>query len=140
MLLAGLTGDGIAEIKLDGSWSIDGHGTGVPEGVINDLLQTDSDLRTPVLWLALEHAGVARREAGVWSTFDERSGLPNHVVNSIGAIAVGQSHQPWIGTASGAVIWRNNAWTPGCLRPTHIRYSMMWKATATAAGWPLTMA
>ena len=22
------------------------------------------------------------------------------------------SHRPWIGTANGAVIWRNNAWTP----------------------------
>jgi len=111
VLFAGLTGDGIAEIRLDGTWNIDGHDAGVPEGTIYDLLQTDADLRTPVLWLALEHGGVARREVGVWSTFDERNGLPNHAVASIGAIANGHSQQPWIGTAGGAVIWRNNAWT-----------------------------
>jgi signal transduction histidine kinase/CheY-like chemotaxis protein/ligand-binding sensor domain-containing protein len=112
VLFAGLTGDGIGEIRIDGTWSIDGHEAGVPEGVINSLLVTDADLHTPVLWLGLAHGGVARREAGVWSTFDERNGLPNHVVNSVGAIASEHSHQPWIGTASGAVIWRDNAWKP----------------------------
>ena len=120
VLFAGLTGDGIAEIKLDGTWSVEAHGAGAPEGIISDLLQTDTDLRTPVLWLALEHGGVARREYGVWSTFDERNGLPNHVVDSIGAVAVGHSRQPWIGTADGAVIWRNNTWTPWLPAPyTH---------------------
>jgi signal transduction histidine kinase/DNA-binding response OmpR family regulator/ligand-binding sensor domain-containing protein len=110
VLFAGLTGTGLAEIKLDGTWTVNGRTAGVPEGAVNDILQTDADVHTPVLWLALAQGGIARREAGMWSTFDERNGLPNHIVNSIGAVTLGNVHQPWIGTASGAVVWRDNGW------------------------------
>ena len=113
VLYSGMNGHGVAQIRRDGSWTIDDRSTGVPEGWITDLLQTDVDLHTPVLWLALKKGGVARRDGGTWSNFDERNGLPDHTVLSIGQLALSKGvPQPWIGTASGAVTWRDGRWTP----------------------------
>ena len=113
VLYSGMNGHGLAEIKRDGTWTIDDRSTGVPEGAINDLLQIDADLHTPVLWLALKKGGVARRDGGTWSNFDERNGLPNHTVLSIGEVTLSKAiRQPWVATASGAVTWRDGRWTP----------------------------
>jgi signal transduction histidine kinase/CheY-like chemotaxis protein/ligand-binding sensor domain-containing protein/HPt (histidine-containing phosphotransfer) domain-containing protein len=112
VLFVGMTGAGLAQIHLDGSWTIDNRTTGLPEGGdVNDILQTDRDLRVPVLWLALARGGVARREPATWSTLDERSGLPDHAVLALGETMLADgTRSPWISTARRSVHWSDGAW------------------------------
>ncbi len=118
VLFSGMSGHGIAEIREDGTWSIENRSTGLPEGSINDLLQTDPDLRAPILWVGLKKGGVARSDGGTWSNFDERNGLPNHTVLSVGeTLSDNGARQPWLGTASGAVVWRNGRWASWLSEP-----------------------
>ncbi len=109
VLYVGLYTSGLAEIRLDGSWSTDHRSNGLPEEFLLSLLQTDTDLQIPVLWIGTQDSGIARRDAGVWSSFDERNGLPHHAIHGLGELRFldGVDRQ-WRGTSGGAKSsWRS---------------------------------
>jgi ligand-binding sensor domain-containing protein len=113
VLHVGLSRGGIADINLDGTWSVQNRSNGLPEDYVTALFQTDTDLRTPVLWIGMQNAGIARRDAAVWSSFDERNGLPNHIIHSMGELTFPDDvRTQWIGTADGFVRWHNDRWEP----------------------------
>ncbi len=113
VLHVGLSRGGIADINLDGTWSVQNRTNGLPEDYVTTLFQTDTDLRTPVLWIGMQNAGIARRDAAVWSSFDERDGLPNHIIHGMGELTFPDDvRTQWIGTADGFVRWRNHRWEP----------------------------
>ena len=119
VLRVGLSSGGIADINLDGTWSVQNRSNGLPEEYVTALYQTDTDLRTPVLWVGMQNAGIARRDVAVWSSFDERNGLPNHFIRGIGELNFPDGlHTQWIGTADGFVRWHNHRWEPW-LRGAH---------------------
>ena len=121
VLHVGLSSGGIADINLDGTWSVQNRSNGLPEDYVTALYQTDTDLRTPVLWIGMQNAGIARRDAAVWSSFDERNGLPNHIIRGIGELTFPDGlRTQWIGTADGFVRWRDHRWEPW-IRGAHER-------------------
>ena len=111
VLHVGMFISGIAEVNLDGTWTIRNRANGLPEDYVTALYQTDMDLRTPVLWVGTQNAGIARRDAGVWSSFDERSGLPDHIIHGMGELDFPDGvRTQWIGTSDGAVRWHGQRW------------------------------
>ena len=111
VLHVGMFRSGIADINLDGTWSFRTRSNGLPEDYVTALYQTDSDLRTPVLWIGMQNAGIARRDAGVWSSFDERNELPDHIIHGIGELEFPDGvRTQWIGTSGGAVRWHDRRW------------------------------
>jgi signal transduction histidine kinase/DNA-binding response OmpR family regulator len=111
VLHVGFFVSGIADINLDGTWSLRNRANGLPEDYVSALYQTDTDLRTPVLWIGMQNAGIARRDAGVWSAFDERDGLPSHIIHGMGELEFSDGlRTQWIGTSDGAVRWHKGHW------------------------------
>ncbi len=111
VLHVGMFISGIADVNLDGTWAIRNRANGLPEDYVTSLYQTDTDLRTPVLWVGMQNAGIARRDAGVWSSFDERSGLPDHIIHGMGELDFPDGvRTQWIGTADGTVRWHDQRW------------------------------
>ena len=111
VLHVGFFTEGTAEIKRDGTWTLTNQTHGLPDDDVITLFQTDTDLRSPVLWIGMQNAGVARRDIGVWSTLDERSGLPSHLVQSMGEVRFPDGNvSKWIGTSAGVVRWHDQHW------------------------------
>ncbi len=111
VLNVGLYAGGLAEIHADGSWIRTTRANGLPEDEVLSLLETDKDLDVPVLWVGTQTSGIARRDGGAWSAFDERNGLPHRVVRGVGEITFPDGLRThWIGTTSGAVRWRDQHW------------------------------
>ena len=135
VLHVGFFVSGIADINIDGTWSLRNRANGLPEDYVSALYQTDADLRTPVLWIGMQNAGIARRDAAVWSAFDEREGLPSHIVHGMGELDFTDGvRTQWIGTSDGAVRWHNRhweSWLPPAYRQTVVNAAV----NADGATW-----
>ncbi len=111
VLIASLYFGGLAEFREDGRWRLTNSANGLPDNSVYALLETDRDRHPPVLWAATGHSGVARREFGSWSAFDERNGLPHRVVLGIGEARFLDGHDSiWIGSLAGSVRWNGESW------------------------------
>lgn len=106
-LLASLRPGGLAEIDADGQWRlIDSH-RGLPASAAHSLLR---ERHRGQRWIGTMSAGIARSEADRWALFDERMGLPDRSVLGVGWSSAEAAL--WVGTAGGAVIWRDGGFVP----------------------------
>ncbi len=106
-LLASLRPGGVAELDADGHWRlIDSH-RGLPASAAHSLLR---ERHRGQRWIGTMSAGIARSEADRWALFDERMGLPDRSVLGVGWSTAEDAL--WVGTAGGAVIWRDGGFVP----------------------------
>ncbi|MEP6484312.1 MAG: response regulator [Rudaea sp.] len=111
VLHVGMAAGGVADVYMDGTWQLSDSANGLPDDGVLSMLNTDDDLRTPVLWIGLKNAGIARRDAAVWSSFDERNGLPSHAIHGMGQIEFPDGlRTQWIGTSAGLARWSERRW------------------------------
>jgi diguanylate cyclase (GGDEF)-like protein len=108
LLLASLRPGGVVEIGEDGRWRLIDGRHGLPSNAAHALLL--ERFRQHV-WVGTMTAGVARMEAQRWALFDERNGLPDRIVSGVGWTN-SDSAALWIGTAGGAVQWRDGRFVP----------------------------
>jgi len=106
LLHVALRPGGLAEIEEDGRWRVLDSQHGLPANAVHSLLR---ERHRDLLWIGTMTAGVARMESSRWALFDERSGLPDRIVQGVGWSAAGGL---WAGTAQGAVHWRNGRFVP----------------------------
>ncbi len=101
---------GLVEVAADDRWRLRGSAVGLPDPAVQSLFV---DPARGTLWIGTVSGGLARVEPGRWATRDERSGLPDRNVVGVGIVREpGLSEQLWVGTAKGAVIWRDGAFVP----------------------------
>lgn len=106
----GTGGDGIAQRK-EGKWISYNSSKGLPNDVVESLLETTDEHGEQVIWAGTHGSGLARLYKGQWTTINERSGLPNDIVLSlIETTANDNSHIIWAGTENGLACLRNNRW------------------------------
>jgi diguanylate cyclase (GGDEF)-like protein len=96
---------GLAEFDADDRWRIRDTRTGLPAHAVHTLMR---ERYRDALWLGTMGAGALRAEPGRWALLDERSGLPDRLASGIGHI----KGRLWVGTAGGAVEWRDGAFVP----------------------------
>lgn len=105
-LLAALRPGGLASIAADGSWHLVDSRQGLPANVVHSLLR---ERHRDALWIGTIDGGIARVEHDRWTVFDERLGLPDRIAVGVGII---DGDIPWVGTAGGAVVWREGRFRP----------------------------
>lgn len=105
LVIAALRPGGLLEFDADDRWRIRDTRAGLPANAVHTLLR---ERYRDALWLGTLGAGVLRAEPGRWAVLDERSGLPDRAASGIGHVA----GRLWIGTAGGAVEWRDGAFVP----------------------------
>ena len=112
-LYAGLRRGGLAELHADGAWQRFSTDRGLPDDNIISLLATDTERRTPRLWLGSRSSGVLRRDSGLWATIAATSRLPSGIIAGLGQSRFpdGKPHY-WIGTADGSVRREAGRWEP----------------------------
>jgi signal transduction histidine kinase/ligand-binding sensor domain-containing protein/CheY-like chemotaxis protein/HPt (histidine-containing phosphotransfer) domain-containing protein len=111
VLYVGFELSGLVEIGADDVPRQSTVANGLPDNDIRALLQTDEDLDIPVLWIGTQTGGIARRDPSAWSSFDERNGLPHHIVYGVGEITfLDGKRTQWISTVSGVVRWNRDRW------------------------------
>lgn len=107
MLLASLRTGGVAEINAGGHWRlIDAH-HGLPSNAAHALLL---ERYRRHVWIGTMTSGAARMESDRWALLNERNGLPDRIIEGVG---IGSAPAGlWVGTASGAVQWRDGHFVP----------------------------
>ncbi len=107
MLLASLRTGGVAEINAGGQWRlIDAH-HGLPSNAAHALLL---ERYRRHVWIGTMTSGAARMEPDRWALLNERNGLPDRIIEGVG---IGSAPAGlWVGTASGAVQWRDGHFVP----------------------------
>jgi diguanylate cyclase (GGDEF)-like protein len=119
VLYAALRPGGLAEIRADGRWRLLDSRDGLAASAVHSLMR---DRRRGNLWVGSMNAGVARIERERWTVLDERAGLPDRNVIGVGWSA--PTRTLWVGTAAGAVQWRDGAFKP--LLPTPQRAQLVY--------------
>lgn len=105
LAIATLRPGGMLEFQRSGRWRIHGPHYGLPAQSVQVLLR---ERYRDALWLGTVGGGVLRAERGRWAVLDERAGLPDRLVTGLGQIG----GRLWVGTASGAVVWQDDAFVP----------------------------
>lgn len=106
VLAASLRPGGLALVSSPGSWRVLGVRQGLASNAVHSLLLERSRGH---LWLGAMNAGVLRVEAHGIATVDERAGLPDRTITGVGE---GSNGRLWVGTAGGAVEWRDGTFAP----------------------------
>lgn len=106
VLAASLRPGGLALVSSPSSWRVLGVRQGLASNAVHALLVERSRGH---LWLGAMNAGVLRLEAHGIATVDERAGLPDRTITGVG---VGANGSLWVGTAGGAVEWRQGGFVP----------------------------
>lgn len=108
-LYAALRPGGLATLRDDGTWILQGLANGVPSNDVHALMLSEGTRRT--LWLGTFEAGIARRDPGQFTLLDERIGLPSRYAQGIGyARFDADGESLWVGTAGGGRRWSRGAW------------------------------
>jgi diguanylate cyclase (GGDEF)-like protein len=108
ILLASLRTGGVVEIREDGRWRLIDGRHGLPSNAAHALML---ERYRRHVWIGTMTAGVARMEPQRWALFDERNGLPDRIIAGVGWLST-ESDTLWVGTASGAVQWRDGGFVP----------------------------
>ncbi len=104
-LLVALRPGGLASIDAADRWRTLRGAHGLPEDNIQVLFR---ERIAGHLWIGTYGGGIAREEPGRFALFDQRRGLPDRAVVGLGLL----DDRLWVGTANGAVVWRDGAFVP----------------------------
>lgn len=99
----------------DGAAYYNGHTwkvVNMPDRSVSNFIKSILSSKDGSLWFGREIGGVSQLKDGVWTSYDDSSGLPsNHVNTLLETVAKDGTTTLWVGTQNGLARFQNGVWT-----------------------------
>lgn len=99
----------------DGAAYYNGHSwkvVNMPDRSVSNFIKAMLASKDGGIWFGREIGGVSKLKDGVWTSFDDKSGLPsNHVKALLETVATDGTTTLWVGTQNGLARFQNGQWT-----------------------------
>jgi diguanylate cyclase (GGDEF)-like protein len=109
-LYAATTSNGLIRFTVDGSYQVLDLQQGLPERTLTALWVSDAATQQAQLWIGTANSGILRTDRERWFVFDQRHGIPGHVVLGVGEFRTPVQTSMWVGTDRGFVVQDGSHW------------------------------